>query len=83
MENLHRERFYIDNLNLKTGTELRTIIENCRVNGRVSLRGNEMWHELRNSIIMRNAVYAKYFGEINLTYKLRPFRRQFKSAAGL
>ena len=39
-----------------------------RVQGEISLR-NGMWHGLRNDIIMRNLIYAKWRKETNLTGK--------------
>ena len=43
------------------------------LNGGMSLR-NGMWHDLRNSIILRNLIYGKWRKEKNSTGKHRPIR---------
>ena len=43
-----------------------------RVKGEMSLR-NDIWHGLRNDIIMRNVIYAEWLKEINFKLKRAPF----------
>ena len=55
-------------LTICTTLEDQSLHASVRVKGRMRLR-NGMWHDLRNSIIIRNEKYAERLQEINLIYK--------------